>query len=371
MLTAKAIYEKDDVYLKGLMNQTIIVGQSIEHSSVHASIVIPCYNEEGTIGFCLDALINQEFDFPYEIIVVDDGSTNHTVEKACLFLEAAASRGISMRVIRVSRGGPARARNIGIHYSRGKYVLFIDADCEAHPYWLNILVKKISKDDVVGVGGPYRTKNSMNKIADYVGLELEYRHNRMKNTHIDFVRSANACFCKDVLMEVGGFNEIFTAANAEDSDLCFRILRRGYRLEWDSRAWVWHYHPSTIRHYVRQQFSRGTWRVLLYLKNPAWIKGDTYTGLETLVQPMIIPSTFLIMALTVILNLPLLAPIVLFMGLIMLISMNSKFLRWILNVRPSITFFIFCVGMLLLRSSVWTAGGVFGVIKFFPRLFRG
>lgn len=338
--------------------------KGIGRSDVEASVVVPCYNEKEVIGCCLDALINQKCDFPYEIIVVDDGSTDQTVENVIVFVEEAASRGIDMRVIQVNRGGPARARNIGVRESRGKYVLFIDADCEANPYWLNILVNKVRKKAIAGVGGPYRTKNSTSRIAEYVGLELEYRHVRMVNTHIDFVRSANACFRKDVLLEVGGFDEDFTSSDAEDTDLCFRMLRRGYRLEWGSRAWVWHRHPARVRHYLGQQLSRGFWRVLLYLKNPTWMKGDTYAGLETLAQPFVPVLTFLAVALVTMLGLPVSLPFIFFGSLITLILMNFRFLIWILKLGHSMTFLIFSISMLLLRSLAWAVGGVLGALRF-------
>jgi len=359
----------EDYQKECVLEQPIMVDQAMGYSSVEASVVVPCYNEEDTIGYCLEALIDQDCDFPYEIIVVDDGSTDRTVEYAVAFLEKAALGGVSLRVVKAGKGGPARARNIGLRHSRGKYVIFVDADCEANSNWISIMVKEASKECVVGVGGPYMTKNSMSKVADYVSLELEYRHLRMMSNRVDFVRSANACFHKDVLMEIGGFDEDFTSANAEDSDLCFKILRRGYRLNFSAKAWVRHRHPSTIRHYLRQQFSRGVWRVLLYLKNPEWMKGDSYAGLETLAQPAVLLATFLGTALTTMLNLTLAAPLIFFMGLVTLIALNSKFLVWIFKVRRSISFLALCLCMLLLRSFAWTFGGVLGAVKFFPRVF--
>lgn len=313
-------------------------------------------------------MARQKCHFPYEIIVVDDDSSDKTVERALAFVENAALKDVSVRVLRMDKGGPAKARNLGLYYSRGEYVLFIDADCEANPDWINVFIREAEKERVAGVGGPYKARNGASKVADYVDLELNYRHLRMMRTQVDFVRTANACFRRDILIGIGGFDEDFTSANAEDSDLCFRILRRGHRLHFNANAWVWHYHPCSVTGYLKQQVSRGVWRVLLYLKNPEWTRGDSYAGLETLAQPAVLTITFLGMALTTVMNLPLAGAHLLFMGLTALMGLNSRFLLWIVRTRRSISFFAFCIGMLVLRSLAWTCGGVLGALRFLPQI---
>src|SRR5687768_9263299 len=90
------------------------------------SVVVPAFNAARTLPACLDTLIRQEVGEPYEVIVVDDGSTDTT-------LAVAASYGPPVRVVRQPHRGPAAARNAGIRAASGEIVLFTDADCEPAP----------------------------------------------------------------------------------------------------------------------------------------------------------------------------------------------------------------------------------------------
>jgi len=329
----------------------------------YASVIVPCYNEEERIRDCLLALIKQECYIPYEIIVVDDGSNDGTCDQVKAFIrEAVPLKGINVKLIVAEHGGPARARNIGIKNAVGELILFVDADCVANPFWLRTLTRRMKDEVAAGVGGTYRTRNPESKVACFIGLDIEYRHMNM-GTYTDFLGSYNACFEKSVLMEVGGFDESFTEANAEDNDLCYRILERGYTLIYEPAAWVIHHHPSTIRQFIKQQFRRAMWRVFLYKKNPKRVKGDRYAGLCTLVQPLLLGLiSFLILLWGLISKILFIALVAaLLTGAMGLIGANARLLSWIYRKQRSTSFTVFSFAMIVLRVITWCLGAAFGL----------
>lgn len=110
-----------------------------EKNSMKISVVIPAHNREKYISKCLDSIINQSYK-PYEIIVVDDASTDNTVQ----MVEKYASS--IVRVIRCeSNGGAQKARNIGIREAQGDWIAFLDSDDEWLPDKLEKQKKKIEE----------------------------------------------------------------------------------------------------------------------------------------------------------------------------------------------------------------------------------
>ena len=94
-------------------------------SDVEVSVIVPAFNAERTIARCLDSLCVQgSDDFPIEVIVVDDGSTDGTAD----VLAAYEAEHPFVRVVTVENGGPSRARNIGLSRAKGRWIAFCDSD---------------------------------------------------------------------------------------------------------------------------------------------------------------------------------------------------------------------------------------------------
>jgi cellulose synthase/poly-beta-1,6-N-acetylglucosamine synthase-like glycosyltransferase len=276
-------------------------------------------------------------------------------------------KGVNVRLIVIEHGGPAKARNIGIKNANGEVVLFIDADCVADPTWLKTIVKRVERGDVAGAGGIYVTRNPENWIANFIGADIEYRYLNM-GAYTDFVGSYSACFKKDVILEVGGFDEDFKEASAEDNDLCYRIVERGYKLACEPNARVMHSHPSTLQKFIRQQFKRAMWRILLYKKNIRWVRGDKYAKANTLIQPIILAMSFLGLIFGLIYaHLSMLPIVALMAGVTFLIALNFDFLQWIYRRNGSIAFTLFSLLMIFLRNAIWCLGACYGLIRFLPK----
>jgi len=232
------------------------------------SVIVPAYRAADVVGACVRALAQQTVDRArYEIIVVDDGSTDATADIA---RETGADR-----VLRIAHGGPAAARNAGIEAAQGEIVLFTDADCEPAEDWVTQMVAPFGDPQVMGVKGTYRTKQP-SLIARLVQLEFEVRYERMAELpRIDFVDTYAAGYRRALFVMHGVFDTAYIAA--EDVDLSFRLTRAGHWLVFAPDAWVWHRHPATLWRYLARKARFGYWRALLYVRYPDKISGDAHT----------------------------------------------------------------------------------------------
>jgi len=232
------------------------------------SVVVPVYSGEETLGRCLDALLDQDYEGEYEIIVVDDGSTDRTRELVAKY---------PVKLLEQKHHGPAAARNFGARGAEGEIVVFTDADCVPEKSWLREMLRPLRDENIAGVQGAYKTDQG-ELTARFVQYEIEERYERMgRAEYIDFVGSYSAAYRKDIFLEEGGFDESFPMASGEDPDLSFRLASKGYKMVFNPRAVVMHRHLTTLQGYLKSKFYRAYWRVPLYRKNYGKAVSDSYT----------------------------------------------------------------------------------------------
>ncbi len=240
------------------------------------SIVIPTYNSWHTLERCLHALFHQtDCQTDYEIIIVDDGSTDETAER----IPQLAEQHPRIRYFQQPNRGPATARNLGAREARGELILFTDADCEPTPDWISEMVKPFtdSADPVVAVKGAYLTRQK-NLISLFAQYEFESRYRKMlKSEYTDFVDTYSSAFRKSVFITMGGFDTSFPHANNEDTEFSYRLAARGYKMKFNPNAVVYHQHPHSIYTYLKQKFGRAYWRMVVYRSYPDKMKSDNYT----------------------------------------------------------------------------------------------
>lgn len=213
------------------------------------SIIVPAYNAAATIGACVEALSQQDYPGPYEIIVVDDGSGDDT---------AAIARQAGATVITTPRGRPASARNTGIRAARGDIICFTDADCIPHADWLRCITEPLSDPSVAGCKGIYATRQR-SLVARFVQLEYEDKYDYMRpQPAIDFIDTYSCAYRRTVLLANGGFDERFHFA--EDQELSFRLAGHGYRMVFQESAVVDHHHVATMAAYLRKKTIIGYWK---------------------------------------------------------------------------------------------------------------
>jgi glycosyltransferase involved in cell wall biosynthesis len=314
------------------------------------SIIIPVYNAEKNIIPLLEGL-NLQTRQDFEVIIVDDGSTDDSKELA----EKNKIRfNYTLSLITQPNAGPAKARNVGVENAKGDIIIFLDSDCLTPPDWIEEMVRPLI-GNVAGCNSGYQTKNSESLVARYIGYEIARRHERLTKDNIDSVGSYSASFIKNIFLKAGGFNTDYRTASGEDFDLSFNIHKLGYRLVFTDATFVFHYHPDTLCKFLKQQFYRGYWRVPLYTMNTEKIyRGDSYTGFEPQLQ--FILSLFAVLAIPlVVLNIWFL-----FLPLLLLIS-NIPLGIWVFN-RERV--FIIIAPVI---ASMRSIAGTFGVIFYFVK----
>ena len=250
------------------------------------SVIVPAYNAQKTIGQCIDALLAQTYPREsYEVIVVDDGSTDGTTDVV---------KAYQVKYLYQRNQGPATARNIGVREAQGEIILFTDSDCVPFNNWIEEMVEPFKNKEVVAVKGAYKTRQK-SMTARFAQLEFEERFEMLKKAEsIDMVDTYAAGFRKDIFLLMGGFDPYFPVANNEDTELSYRMSKLGYKMVFNPDAIVYHLnHPSTIRRYSRLKFWRGYWRTAVYKRFPDKMLKDTYTPQTLKLQ---ILSLFLLIA---------------------------------------------------------------------------
>jgi cellulose synthase/poly-beta-1,6-N-acetylglucosamine synthase-like glycosyltransferase len=307
------------------------------------SVIVPAYNEEAHLSACLESLFRQEYDGEYEVLVVDDGSTDATAEVA---------RRFGARLLSQDHRGPAAARNLGAREARGAILLFTDADCVPQEDWLREMVLPFEEEQVAAVQGCYRTRQR-GLVPRFAQLEIEVRYERMKRERsIDFIGSYAAAYRREVFLSEGGFDEAYPVASGEDPDLSYRLASRGYRMVFNPRAIVYHRHPETLLSYLRQKFYRAFWRVLLYRKNREKALRDSYT--PQLLKLQILLFYLLLASLLT----PLGAELPLFLALLLTFLPTS-----LTNLRKDPVVGVLSPLFLFLRTAVFATGLVWGVLR--------
>ncbi len=222
------------------------------------SVVVCSYNGSATIADCLDGL--SRLDYPdYEIIVIDDGSTDATPQIAQSF---------GVRLISTPNRGLSRARNMGLMVARGEIVAYTDDDARPDPHWLTYLADTFLRTDHVGVGGPNIAPPGDGFIADCVANAPGGPvHVLLSDRVAEHIPGCNMAFRREALEAVGGFDPRFRAAG-DDVDICWRLQERGWTLGFHAGAMVWHHRRNSVPAYWRQQVGYGRAEALLEQKWP-------------------------------------------------------------------------------------------------------
>lgn len=233
------------------------------------SVIVPAYNAAETLGECLAALLDQSMPREeYEVIVVDDGSTDATQEVVEQY---------AVHLLTQANQGPAAARNLGVSHAQGEILLFTDADCVPAQNWIEAMVGPFVDAEIVGAKGVYRTWQK-ELVARFVQLEYEDKYDRMRREpYIDFIDTYSAAYRKTVFQKNGGFDPAFPQASGEDIDFSWRLSRRGYNMVLAPNAVVYHRHVASVLDYVRRKYYVGYWRVLMYRHHPGKMMSDSHT----------------------------------------------------------------------------------------------
>ena len=225
------------------------------------SVVVASYNGERTLRACLESLARLKYP-DYEVLLVDDGSTDSTPGIAREFP--------GFRYIHQDNHGLSIARNTGIAASTGEIVAFTDADCRADEDWLYYLVGGLLGGEFAAIGGHNFLPPDDSFIAAAVMASPGGpAHVMLTDREAEHVPGCNMAFYKWALSEIGGFDPAFRKAG-DDVDVCWRLQECGCKIGFNPAGFVWHYRRSTIRTYLKQQAGYGEAEALLMRKHPEY-----------------------------------------------------------------------------------------------------
>jgi glycosyltransferase involved in cell wall biosynthesis len=227
--------------------------------SPRISVIVCTYNGARTIRDCLDGLLQLEYP-DYEVVVVDDGSTDAT---------AAIAREYPVRLIRTPNRGLGSARNTGLAAATGEIVAYIDDDASPDPHWLRYLAATFHDTAHAAAGGPNIPPPGDGWIAESVAHAPGGPvHVLLTDREAEHVPGCNMAFRRRRLSAIGGFDPRFRTAG-DDVDVCWRLLDRGWTIGFSPAAMVWHRRRNSVRAYLRQQKGYGRAEALLEQKFPA------------------------------------------------------------------------------------------------------
>lgn len=223
-----------------------------------ASTIIPVYNRRQYIVRCLESLFQQSYSL-FEIIVVDDGSTDGTGK----VLQDIQDPRLKVFYLTENRG-PSFTRNFALEKAKGEIIALIDSDCVAHEDWLKEILKPFSYDPAIKiVGGKIEDPpisnywELVNKGGDFVANHTGY---------VTKVIGCNMAFKREKASNKP-FDERISHITSEDFDLCLRYLNQGYSIFYNSSAKVTHHRRSNFRSTIIQQFNYGFGNAYTLIKN--------------------------------------------------------------------------------------------------------
>jgi glycosyltransferase involved in cell wall biosynthesis len=237
---------------------------------VFFSIVIPTYNRLPILQKCLRALEIQTIDSQvitgYEVVVVDDGSTDGTIA----WLQASTAELPHVKVYEQAHKGASTARNLGVERATGDTIIFIDSDLVVTAVFLqshaDALVKghqELGNDKLFTYGSVINTDNFDNPTAE------PYKITDFSNAYF---ATGNVAIARHWLLEVGLFDLDFNLYGWEDLELGVRLKDRGLKMIKCPAAVGYHWHPAfsldRIPRAIEQELERGQMGVVFYKKHP-------------------------------------------------------------------------------------------------------
>jgi cellulose synthase/poly-beta-1,6-N-acetylglucosamine synthase-like glycosyltransferase len=222
-----------------------------ERYAPFVSIIVPAYNEELVITKTINSLLASSYE-RYEIIVIDDGSKDHTSK----IVRENFSGDARIRLFTVANGGKAAALNFGLSYATGEVVIALDADTLFEPQTISALAHRFYDPRMGAMAGNAKVGNRINIVTRWQALEYITSQNMDRRAFaslncITVVPGAVGAWRRDLLEEAGGFP---ADTLAEDQDLTLRIRRMGHNIGYEENAIAWTEAPDRLRALAKQRF---------------------------------------------------------------------------------------------------------------------
>lgn len=207
-----------------------------------ASVVVLCYNNEGVIGTCVESLVRHRGEEGYEIVVVDNGSSDRSLEILKSFERAG-----TIRLLRNPINGCSSGRNLGIRAARGELIVFLDSDQWAtEDGWLRPALEILNDHREIGAvgwnAGWFRDGSGGGPIVDDLpkrGMTGAFATARFRSD-VAYLATSGLVVPRSVLARTNGFDEFYDPTCFEDTDLSFQVKAAGYDLAYCPRMKLAH-----------------------------------------------------------------------------------------------------------------------------------
>ena len=243
---------------------------------IYFSICICTYNRADSLKKCIESVVKSSNESEDEILVIDNNSTDCTKE---LVLNL-ARKFPQIRYQLETKVGLSIARNSGLSIANGKFIIYLDDDCEVSLEWRNAFYHTtIQHPDFVGFGGPLEATFSTNKPRWAVGRSLQFFGHWKKGDYdieIDWVPGGNSAWKTFDLKSVGGFSANMgrcgnsVLKNSEESDAVNKLLKRGRKFFYSSNALAYHHvlpERNSISWMIRRFYGQGYTAGILFSAN--------------------------------------------------------------------------------------------------------
>lgn len=231
------------------------------------SVIVPTYNRVDEIKELLNSLSNQTLDFSeFEVIVVDDGSTDSTEE---FVIDFSTKVSFQITFIKQEHKGPGEARNLGMKNANGEFFIFIDSDCIADKNWLKAFKDEIKINSPIAFGGPDKVLPNFSPVQKAIDYSMTsfittggIRGHSKKKISKYYPRSFNMGVRADIVEKIGGMNKL---RHGQDIEFSNRIIATGGKVLRVENAIVYHKRRMSVKKFFRQVFNWGVARINLYL----------------------------------------------------------------------------------------------------------
>ncbi|HKI79304.1 MAG TPA: glycosyltransferase family 2 protein [Ignavibacteriaceae bacterium] len=263
------------------------------------SIIVPAYNEESVIAESVKSLLNLDYS-NYEIIIVNDGSTDKTneVAESLVGYHEGRNNEIKVSLINKPNGGKAQALNAGIKQSKAEIVLCMDGDSQLSPESIKVAVRHFTNPEIGAVAGNVKVMNRGKLFTDLQALEYIEGLNMARSAQ-SFIRLVNiipgpiGLFRKKAIEGAGYYS---SDTFAEDADLTLKVLANGWKIYYEPNSISYTEAPEKLQQLLKQRYrwTRGIIQSIRKHKklmfNPTINFGDTFILWTMFYEALIWPA---------------------------------------------------------------------------------
>jgi cellulose synthase/poly-beta-1,6-N-acetylglucosamine synthase-like glycosyltransferase len=215
------------------------------------SVIVPAYNEEQVVESTIRSLLDSNYP-RFEIIVVDDGSTDRTSD---LVRERFATNAL-VQLFTVANAGKSAALNFGLRHAKGEIIVALDADTQFPPETIRALARRFVDRSIGAVAGNAKVGNRINIVTRWQALEYITSQNMDRRAFaslncITVVPGAVGAWRRELIERCGGFSH---DTLAEDQDLTLQIRKLGYKIGYEESAIAWTEAPDRLGTLAKQRF---------------------------------------------------------------------------------------------------------------------